>query len=142
MSHYLDIETEINHQGALVRALERLGFKDKIEVHEKAQNLYGYQGDIRKDKAHVIIRRKYVGSAANDIGFEKTDTGKYRAHISEFDQGKGSYSHNKGNYGDEWQKKLFTYYGVERAKIEFEKKRMKYTEELDEQNRIRLRVRM
>ena len=142
MSHYLEIETEINHQGALVRALGRMGFEGKIEVHDSAQNLYGYQGDVRNQKAHVIIRRKYVGNAANDIGFERLENGKYCVHISEFDQGKGFYSSAKEKYGDEWQKKLFTYYGVERAKIEFEKKKMKYTEEIDEQNRIRLRVRI
>lgn len=131
MSHYVDIETEIQNQEALVRALERLGFKNKIEIHTTSQNLYGYQGDLRKQKANVIIRKKYVGRAANDIGFEKTSEGRFIAHISEYDHGK---------YGEKWQKKLFTYYGVEAAKIECEKMNYSYTETIDEKERPRLKI--
>jgi len=131
MSHYVDVETEIQNQSALVRALERLGFKDKIEIHSIPQNLYGYQGDLRKQKANVIIRKKHVGRAANDIGFEKTSNGRFIAHISEFD-------HNK--YGQSWQRKLFTYYGVEAAKIECEKMSYTYTETVDEKERPRLKI--
>jgi len=36
-----------------------MGYKN-IEVHEEAQNLYGYRGDKRKEKAHIIIRKKYL----------------------------------------------------------------------------------
>jgi major membrane immunogen (membrane-anchored lipoprotein) len=131
MSHYVDIETEITDQTALVRALERCGFKNKIEIHEKAVNLYGYRGDVREQKANVIIRRKYVGTAANDIGFEKLNDGTYKAHISEYD-------HNQ--YNKKWQKKLLTLCNVEKAKIECEKYNLQYTEDVDEKQRPRLRV--
>jgi len=131
MSHYVDIETEIQNQGALIRALERLGFKNKIEIHSIPQNLYGYQEDLRKQKANIIIRRKYVGINANDIGFEKTSNGRFIAHISEFD-------HNK--YGESWQKKLFAYYGVEAAKIECEKMNYTYTETIDKKERPCLKI--
>ncbi len=56
-----------------------------IEVHEEAKNLYGYQGDKRKQKAHIIIRKKYVGSSSNDIGFLKKD-GKYLTIASAYDR--------------------------------------------------------
>lgn len=142
MSHYVDIVTEIKDQDALVRALERVGFKGKIEVHETAQNLYGYQGDLRDVKAHVIIRKRYVGGASNDIGFEKKAE-KFVFHISEFDQGIGEYNgRTDAKYGKTWQTKLQTYYGVEKAKIEFEHKGWSYTEDLDEKERPRLRVKI
>jgi hypothetical protein len=55
--------------------------------------LYGYQGDTRKQKAHVVIRRQHVGSGANDVGWERQPDGTYRAWISEFDAGVGPYKH-------------------------------------------------
>jgi len=57
----------------------------KPEVHEEPKYLYGYQGDKRKQKAHIIIPRKNISSASNDIGLEKVDK-KYVLHISEYDQ--------------------------------------------------------
>jgi len=131
MSHYVDIETNICDGEALVRALERVGFKGQVEVHEIAQALYGYQGDRRQQKANIILRREHVGSASNDIGFELMESGRYRSHISEFDQSK---------YGQEWQDKLNTYYGVEKAKKEYEVRNIKYEEDVDEKERPRLRA--
>lgn len=132
MSHYIDIKTEITDCNALVRALERMGFKDKTEVHDVAQNLYGYQGDVRNQKANVIVRRKYVGRASNDIGFEKQNDGYFKAYISEYDKNIG--------YNDNWTDKLYTYYGVECAKQEAEHEGLPYVEDVDENDRIRLRV--
>ncbi len=57
----------------------------KPEVHEKAHNLQGYQGKKRDQKAHIIIPRKQVGSASNDVGFEKTNKG-YTLHASQYDR--------------------------------------------------------
>ncbi len=133
MSHYIDILTQIYDAKALVRALGRLGFENKVEAYEKARNLYGYQGDKRDQVAHVIIRRQHVGQCANDIGFEKTKDGPFKAHISEFDS-------KEDKYDDKWQKKLSTYYGVEKAKMEFESKGLKWEEDVDEKERPRLRV--
>lgn len=56
----------------------------KPEVHEKAVNLYGYQGDKRNQKAHIVIPRKQVGNASNDVGFERVNNG-FILHASEFD---------------------------------------------------------
>lgn len=74
----------------LREALKNKGYSD-IEVHETPQNLYGYHNDKRVDTAEVIIRRKFVGSASNDIGFKRNANGNFEAIISQFDGGK----HNK-----------------------------------------------
>ena len=84
MSHFACIKTQIKHQDALVKALADVGFKT-VEVHETAQHLYGYQGDIRPQKAEVIIRRNYIGQASNDIGFKRQEDGQFEAIISEYD---------------------------------------------------------
>lgn len=140
MSHYVDILTEIYDRDALVRALERVGFKGKIEVHDKAQVLYGYEGIARKQKAHVILRRRFVGSSSNDIGFEQLPNGRFKAHISEFESGTGQYAGGTGKYDQKWQDRLYTYYGVEKSKMSFEKKGWKYKEDVDEKQRPRLRA--
>lgn len=142
MSHFVDLETQITDTKALVRALERLGFKGKIEIYEKTVPIYGYMGDERPEKAHVVIRKQHVGPSSNDIGFEKRPDGKFVAHISEFDMGTGDYSHRKAPYGETWQKKLYQLYGVEKSKIEFENKGWDYVEDTDEKERPRLRVRL
>ena len=54
-------------------------------VFEHPRPLEGYQGDKREQKAHIIIPRKQVGAASNDVGFEKID-GKYITHASQFDK--------------------------------------------------------
>ena len=88
-----------------------MGFKaEQVEDHEEAQNLYGYQGDKRAQKANIIVRRKYVGGSSNDIGFEKKEDGTYAAIISDYD---------RGRYNDQWMKKLESAYGQEQAKDAF-----------------------
>jgi predicted DNA-binding WGR domain protein len=144
MSHNIAIKTAIKDGKCLVRALERLGFKGQVEVHEFPQHLYGYQGDMRKEKAHVIVRRKHVGSSSNDIGFENVG-GFYTAYISEFDEGTGTYSgrHDTARCNKVWQNKLLVHYGVEVAKLECEKKKIRYEEYVDpqdDQQRIQLKT--
>lgn len=132
MSHFNDFETTIIDEAGLVRALCRNGFKETdIERNETPTNLFGYQGDRREQKAHVILRRKYIGSASNDIGFEKTDDGTYRAHISDYD---------KSRFDNQWLSKLYTYYNVEKSKIALEEKGIPYTETIDKKGRIQLRA--
>ena len=53
----------------------------------RAEPLYGYQGDQREQRAHIVIRRQHVGQAANDVGWERQADGTYRAWISEYDGG-------------------------------------------------------
>jgi len=142
MSHFVNVKTQMKNLEALVSALARNGFStSKVEVHDTPQNLYGYQGDVRAQKAHVIIRRRYIGSSSNDIGFENID-GTYVAHISEFDSGTGTYAsnHSSARCNQEWQNKLGTYYGIEAAKLECKKNHMRCLEEVDKENRPTLRI--
>ena len=142
MSHFVNIVTQIKDVRALISALERMGFKGQVEYHEKPQALYGYKNDVRPEMAHVILRREYVGASSNDIGFEQKTDGLFVAHISEFDQGTGTYSSRTGKYGKEWQNKLNAYYGVEKAKVELKKRGLTYYEDVDEQERPRLKVKL
>lgn len=105
MSEYCHVELELRDRAMLVEALKLMDFQEsKIEVHDEAQALYGFQGDLRTEKAHVIIRRKHIGPYANDIGFVKNEvTGQFTAIVSEFERSSG--------YGDEWTKKLLMAYG-------------------------------
>lgn len=134
MSHYSEVTIEMTDQGCLVAALERLGFKGKVEVHSEAQALYGYQNDVRAQKAHVIIRRRHVGSAANDIGFQRQPDGSYRAFISDFDR-------SENGYNAAWMGKLKQAYGVEKARAEAKKKGYRVSEQKLDDGRIRLMCR-
>jgi len=129
MSHYANLQTNITDQEALIRALcqmkNRNGHsitRNMIEVHDKAQHLFGYQGDQRSQTANVIIRRQNVGGAANDVGFVRGSNGKFQAIISEYDS---------GYYTAEWLAKMTTWYGVEKSKIELDAKGIKYVEGVD-----------
>ena len=87
MSAYQEYRTVFRDEAALVAALCSVGFKpDQIEQHKQAVPLHGYHGDERAQRAHVVIRRQHVGSASNDIGFERQADGTFLAHISGFDQ--------------------------------------------------------
>ncbi len=101
MSHFTCIKTQIKIQEALVQALADVGFQT-VEVHETAQHLYGYQGDIRPQTAEVIIRREYIGQDSNDIGFKRQEDGNFEAIISEYDRHK---------YSQEWLNGLTQRYG-------------------------------
>ncbi len=86
MSHFVECRTEFRDPQALVAALVESGFQEsQIEVHQEAVPLYGYQGDVRPQRAHIVIRRQHVGQAANDVGWERQADGTYRAWISEYD---------------------------------------------------------
>ena len=86
MSHFVECQTEFRDAQALIAALVECGFEEsQIEVHEQAVSLFGYQGDKRPQKAHILIRRQHVGQAANDVGWERQADGTYRAWISEYD---------------------------------------------------------
>lgn len=89
MSHFTCIKTQIKNVHALLKALEDMGF-NKVETHDTAQHLYGYQGDVREQAAEVIIRRKYIGSSSNDIGFKRQEDRQFEAIISEYDRYKYS----------------------------------------------------
>jgi hypothetical protein len=85
MSQYLNIATQIVSGEHLVKALKDVGL-NQVEVYKTAQPLKGWLGDKRANTAEIIIRKKYVGSASNDIGFKLGSQGRFTAIISEFDK--------------------------------------------------------
>lgn len=105
MSEYKVVQCEftVNNEQALVDALKEVFTDSGVIVHDQAAHLYGYQGDRRAQKAHIVIPRNYVGPGANDLGFERLANGRYRYHVSEFDRSK---------WGPAFVAKLSGSYGV------------------------------
>ncbi len=85
MSHFTTLSTQLTDVDALCAALREVGYSE-VEMHDQPQPLFGYQGDRRPERAHVIIRRQHVGSASNDLGFVRQDDGRFLAVISDYDR--------------------------------------------------------
>ena len=84
MSKYLVFQDYVlKDRRLLLAALADLGY---TEVEEgEALPLYGYQGDRRPETAEIVVRRRHLGSASNDLGFARTTAG-YVPIASEYDQ--------------------------------------------------------
>lgn len=87
MSKYQVSTIILTEQCHLIGALRDLGYEP--EFHPEGASLVGYQGDERPERAHIIIRRRQLDSASNDIGFARDSSAVYRAIISEYDRGIG-----------------------------------------------------
>ncbi len=84
MSKYLCYdEIVFKDRPLLLAALAELGYADVEEG--AALPLYGYAGDRRPETAELVVRRRHLGRASNDLGFRRTDRG-YVPVISEYDQ--------------------------------------------------------
>jgi hypothetical protein len=84
MSKYLAFpEIVFKSRELLLGSLAELGFTQVDEGDELA--LYGYEGNRRPETAAIVVRRSYIGSASNDVGFRLTSEG-YVPIISDFDQ--------------------------------------------------------
>jgi hypothetical protein len=79
----VSVETEYRDGAVLAATLRELGWT--CEEHTEGAVLEDYAGIRRPQRAHIVIRRQNVGPSANDVGFERTASGSYRAHISEYD---------------------------------------------------------
>jgi hypothetical protein len=83
MSKYLCFSDIIfKDRRLLLGALADLGYAD-VEEGE-ALPLYGYLGDRRPETAAIVVRRRHLGSASNDLGFVQTPQG-YVPILSEYD---------------------------------------------------------
>lgn len=113
MSRYCKVETEFKDGKALVAALMETGkwTTEQIEVHNVPQHLFGYLGKQRKEKANIIIRRRYIGDQSNDLGFVKNEDGNYVAIVSEYDSNR---------YGKTWIGQLTGNYAFHKIRIEQE----------------------
>ena len=101
MSKYNRQKSTYNDRDCLVEALHEMGYAD-VEIHDDAVNLIGYHADTRPEKANVIVRRKHIGTAANDLGFVKEADGTFSCIVSDYDSHK---------HGAEWMtglKKAYT----------------------------------
>ena len=130
MSEYHEIDIGLKDQECLVKTLEELGYKPQI--HADAVALEGYQGDKRKQKAHIVIPRSQVGRASNDVGFELVN-GEYILRVSEFDKNKKKLRPNQ-------LKQLYAKYKVEKT---ISRKSTKYklkSKTVDADGRIRIKV--
>ncbi len=92
MSAYAEFETIMREQRFLVEGLTAIGYS--VEVSTEGAPLFGYHGDERPERAHVIIRRTQLDSASNDIGFARVADGRFRAILSDYDRHIG--------YDDKW----------------------------------------
>jgi len=133
MSHYTRVKTQLKNTAALLQALADLGFGPAKIKHDTTgkQHLEGYEGKLRGQTAEVIIPRKYVQHAANDIGFQKQEDGTYEAIISQFDSNK---------YGKEWQGKLTQRYAYNNLKAELGDQGFFIESEREEKGEIFLQV--
>ena len=136
MSAYTKVATKIKRPSCLIKALQKLGFKaHMIEQSETLLPLKGYHGDFRAQKAHIRIKgsgwgsQNYVGSASNDIGWERLEDGSYAFHVSEYDLHK---------YNSTWQNKLVNYYAAEVVKEVAEENQFFVEEEVETQGEIHI----
>lgn len=98
MSHYAEIEcaAQQKSEADFIASLESVFGKGKVEVNEGGKALIGYHGDDRSKlsqsdpnyapKCEIIIRRKTLGAASNDIGYRRNEEGGYTAYISDYDE--------------------------------------------------------
>ena len=96
MSKYAVFSTIMSDEHFLASALSEMGYR--VETHANGAALFGYQGDRRPERAHVIIRRHQLDAASNDIGFIRTSDGRFEAVLSEYDRQIG--------YDDAWLGKV------------------------------------
>ena len=84
MSKYLAYPQIIfKDRGLLMAALADLGYTQVEDGQDLP--LYGYRGDRRPETAGLVVRREYIGSASNDLGFVRSADG-YFPIISDYDQ--------------------------------------------------------
>lgn len=84
MSAYEEKVTNMKDADLLIESLKALGIKE-IQVHQTAVHLTGYHGDTRPETAEIVIPRRAIGFASNDIGFKRQEDGTFKAIISDFD---------------------------------------------------------
>lgn len=95
-----------------------MGFeRDKIEVGEKLP-LYGFEGRQRSERGDIVIRRKHLRGAANDIGFERKKNGEWELIESGYDGGyrRDGTQTEGGGAQKQFKKRFRTAYKIETAK--------------------------
>lgn len=85
MSAYRVIKSEFKNLESLKAALKSIGYSDIVTSSTgNSISMYGYHNDLRPEKCAVLVDRKYVGQASNDVGFAWNGS-TYEAIISDHD---------------------------------------------------------
>lgn len=80
----------------LLGALADLGYAhEQVEIGEQLP-LRGYQGELRPETAEIVVRRRWLHQASNDLGFARTPAG-YVAIVSEWDT-----TYLRGRHGEDF----------------------------------------
>jgi hypothetical protein len=137
MSHLDELKTTFTNREALILGLCRtLGItRDKIEVHNTAQQLIGYHGTSDNKKAHVILRKDNA-RCRSDQGWELKD-GTFVGHLDSFDYGNGYVC-----YDQQFRLKLTENYNFEASKMVLQAKGLNVVECKDNKGRLQLRAKM
>lgn len=86
MSKYMRVETVFKDEDTLRQALTDVCQGRGIQFERgQALTLYGFRGKARAETGEYVIRRNFVGRAANDLGFARKADGTFEAVISQFD---------------------------------------------------------
>lgn len=83
MSHFSTIKSKLTDKQALLQALRKRGWQP--QEHEEPVHLYGYRGDRRRQTAHIVVPRKQISSASNDLGFLWNES-EFEIIISDYDR--------------------------------------------------------
>jgi len=93
MSKYKVINTQFKNARSILNALEDLEIQPDVaeDVYQLTLHLFGYQGDLRAEKASIAVRRadvnKWSGGWSNDIGFAWNEEQQvFDAIVSEYDE--------------------------------------------------------
>src|SRR4051794_17804534 len=62
-------EVRLKDRDCLVAALGELGYGPEMIEEGAGLHLFGYAGDRRPETAELVVRRRHVGGASNDLGF-------------------------------------------------------------------------
>ncbi len=132
MSHYTVLTTRISDPHYLAEAIADMGYQE-VEVYDQPQPLLDFQGEERKQRAEVIVRRQHLGWVSNDLGFCRQHGGTMNAIISDYDRDK----HNKG-----WMQELTRRYAYQAARGKLEEQGFDLAhEQRDAEGRIHLVLR-
>lgn len=158
MSHFTSLVVQFKDPNALKKALVNLGFKeDQVEIHKNPVQLFDYCDQTTKyrfkdtqderfrhgDLCHVVVRKRHVGEAQNDLGFFVDPKGESVSFICDFARQcdpKRIYNpkvQELGGFNKKFDSRLAQEYAFEVAKSVYEKKGKKVTR-VDEKGKIKL----
>ena len=66
----------------LKAALEAVGLRE-VEIHAEPQPLLSWRNQPVGESAEVIVRRRFIGATADDLGFLRRPNGQFEAIVSE-----------------------------------------------------------